>query len=145
MPRLNNTNFLKAHHWLRQLWLEDIGNYAQLYPPDQTELHLFFCPSKDWSDDKLIEHRQIMSKADPSLPQRAGRALKRFELVRAGELAYLPPVHVTPAKGRQRGHNISVRVVMRPEPDLQRLARALLQLTPEQIAKLKRGEGLRED
>ena len=96
MPRLNDSDFLSAHHWLRQCWLHDIGTYAQVLERNQVELHLFFSPSKDWPDEKLLEHRWIMTKDDPSLPQRAGRALQRFKQARASDVVYVPPVYEFP-------------------------------------------------
>jgi len=73
MPRLTTSKYLEAHRQLRQSQLDD-GTYAQISERDQVELHLFLCPRKDWSDDELLEHRRVISNADPSLPQRAGRA-----------------------------------------------------------------------
>lgn len=131
MSRLSNAPFLAAHHWLRQLWLADLSSYAQVSERDQIELHLYFCPSKDWSDDKLLEHRRIISKADPSLPQRAGRSLQRFKRAQAGEVVYAPRVYESPARGRQRGYAITVRGVRTPEPDLHKLARAVIRMTEE--------------
>lgn len=46
---------------------------------EQWDLFAFFLPHQDLSEQQLIQHRQDISEADPSLPQRAGRALKRLE------------------------------------------------------------------
>ena len=132
MPRFTNTKCLEVHQRLRECWPGEIGSHAQISERVQIELHLCFCPSKDWSDEKLLGHRRVMSKADPSLPQRAGRVVKRFERAQAGEVVYVPPVYEAPVRSRERSHAISVRGVRTPEPDLPRLVRAIIRMADEQ-------------
>ena len=145
MSRLTTKQYLAARTWLAELWFEDIGHWSQIDTADQRVLHDYFDPTITLSEEETLAHRRTVTAADPSLPQRAGRALHRFRRVMAGELALVPMVYVSPAHGRTKAHSISVRSVLRPTPDYERLARALLSLTPEEIKKLNEGETIRAD
>lgn len=112
---------------------------------DQRVLHDYFDPTLVRSEQEALAHRRSVTAAHPGLPQRAGKALKRFQMVKARQLEYVPPVHVSAARARQRGHAITVRAVLKPHPDMRALARAMLSLTPEQIDKLRAGRSARDD
>ena len=78
-PRLSNTQFLQAHRDLQRLWQHDRAAFAELTSAEQWQLHDFFRPSKDLTDEQLLNHRRVISQTRPSLPQQAGRALHRLE------------------------------------------------------------------
>lgn len=108
---------MTSHHLqLKELWLVDQDAFSNLSPSDQLALHKYFQFASEKIDIELLEHRRNVHMLDPSLPQRAGRAYAR--LVR-GDRA-----HVTYAE-LPRGGRVSVRAVMRPEPDVHLLAKAV--------------------
>jgi hypothetical protein len=100
------------------------------------------CPDSDG-----LERRVEISKADPSLPQRAGKAYSQiyqafcyvYELAHGNEIAFfklmaeqaLPSaVAATTVENRGRGasRTISAQAVARSEPDPKLLAQAVLQM-----------------
>lgn len=82
MARLTNTSYLKQHHQLKKEWLsENGGAFALLSASGQWLLHEFYEFTKDLSDGDLVTHRNLISRAQPSLPQRAGKAIARLALL----------------------------------------------------------------
>lgn len=119
---------------------------CQIAFADQRLLLDYFAPSEDCSAEKLVIHRHDIAGRRPGLPSQAGRALRRFDRVLAGELEMVrtvAPSPPSPGRGRGRPRAISVRAVVKPHPDMRTLARALLALSPEEIEQLHRGESLR--
>ena len=79
MPRLTNQSYLLQCHQLRDHWRDDSKNaFFLLTPTEQWTLFTYFAPSEKLTDDDLIMHREDISSYDPSLPQRAGRALSKL-------------------------------------------------------------------
>ena len=66
---------------------------------------------------ELRLHRQVVKRVDPSLPHRGGRAYAKLERGEWKRIYYA----VTP-----KGRAITIHSVVRPQPDLQRLTRAVL-------------------
>jgi hypothetical protein len=54
-------------------------------------------------------------------------------------------VSTSHGSARTKPHNIIVRAGLKEQPDYRAFAKALLSLTPEQLAKLQRGESARND
>jgi hypothetical protein len=56
--------------------LQEIPNlYSAISVRQQWDIHAYFQPSKDLSNIELRQHRRDVTTHDPSLPQRAGKAL----------------------------------------------------------------------
>jgi len=138
MPRLTNTHYLITRKWLTELWLSDPGAWASTSPEDQRLLHDYFEPSIPLSPEQALAHRWQVTVAQPSLPQRAGRALKRFRRVVQGELSWVPEPVVSPRRGRQAQHAISVRSVLQPHPDPAKLARIVISVAATEAKRRKR-------
>lgn len=101
-------------------------------------IHQYFMPAEDLTDDLLLERRATAVAADPDLARRAAHAAAKLdEAAAAWALKRVRAVR-DPGQdgrhGRQRGE-VTVRPVYRPEPDLHRMAQALL-------AQLKKHPGL---
>lgn len=131
MPRTTDNQYIFAHTWLRELWLNDRGTFAQLSYADQRYLHAYFQPDKDWTASELIAFRRQVTWEHVGLPQSAGRAVSKLQRAVSGEEVHTPAMLMIEGRHR-RAHAITVRGVARPEPDLQRLARALLQYAKDQ-------------
>jgi hypothetical protein len=100
------------------------GAYSLLSSSDQWAIHRFYAPTDDIDDKTLRDYRRSVTKIDPSLPQRAGRAyakLKRGEWSKV-DYAVMP-----------NGRAISVRAVVRPKPDAELLARVFWQMAMRDI------------
>ena len=79
MPRLTNQSYLLQAHKVRDHWRDASKNaFFLLTPTEQWTLFTYFAPSEKLADDELIIHREDISSYDPSLPQRAGRALSKL-------------------------------------------------------------------
>jgi hypothetical protein len=142
MPRLSNTQYLQAHHDLQRLWQHDRAVFAELTPVEQWQLHDFFRPSKDLTDEQLLTHRRVISQTRPSLPQQAGRALHRLEeylAVRSTSSQQSSRVPAIRRFGARREHHIVVKAVVRPEIDVDKLVRLMLEVAraedrPDRVA-----------
>jgi hypothetical protein len=131
MPRLTAKDYLRTHDRLRKLWLQDAGLFAELSPTEQRVLHDFFVPARELSDLQLLQYRDAVTTALPSLPHQAGRALSRF---------WETTTHVgmkrvarakAPTGGRkvkQADRHLVVKPLVRPEIDAQKMARAYINL-----------------
>lgn len=119
MPRLTTHRYLQIHYELQQLWLSHPDEFSVLSSRDQQVLHRYFQITCDASDDHLAQIRAELTTLEPNLPHQAGRAFKRLKAV------HLQPHPLAPTKGtRVRGERIiSVRSVVRPVPDMRKLAR----------------------
>ena len=132
MPRLTAKQYLPAHDQLRRFWLHQPRVFGELTPGEQWRLHHFFKPSHDLSDLELLQHREQVTKTRPSLPRQAGRALAKLQsaaavvAVEGVRRAKAPaPVKIRRSRGERR---LVVRAVVRPEPDIKKLAQALLEM-----------------
>lgn len=71
------------------------------------------------TDAELKLHRRVVNQVDPSLPQRAGRAYAKLERGDWKAISFV----VT-----NKGRAITVRSVVKPQPDLRKLAKILLEV-----------------
>jgi hypothetical protein len=136
MPRMSNKHYLHTHRQLAHFWHHDPGLFSALSPTEQWQLHDFFQLSKTLSPEDLLTHRQAITEKRPSLPQQAGRSLEKF-YAKTAEAALqrqrAQPAAVAVAKRKAvRGERvITVRSVVNPEIDVDKLARALLSAAKE--------------
>lgn len=117
MPRLTNQQYLHRQQLLRKLWRTHPGRFGLLTPVQQWDLHLYYQLTHELTHTELLEHRRQISRKHPTLPARAGKA---FRLVVDGLGRTSGPTHVV-----SDGRRIGVRAVVKPEPDVNRLARAV--------------------
>jgi hypothetical protein len=120
MPKLSNEDYLIRHEMLHRVWGTDNRHFAGLTYQQQRDLHDYYVPAKDLTNDELLAHRRKVTKQSPSLPQRASKA---FLVMLKPEAQPDHYVH-TDKKGRK----ITIRPLVRPEIDTEKLAMALLDL-----------------
>jgi uridine kinase len=121
MSRLTKIHYLKTCHTLAKKWREDKGDYAFYSEQDQRYIHDYFRPSEDLTDEQRLAHRIAITKLHPSLPAKAGRALKKPK--------YEPALVVYRRRnGGKQLRAISVRAVIRPQPDAKSFAQAILDM-----------------
>ncbi|MDZ7914151.1 MAG: hypothetical protein U5O16_20300 [Rhodococcus sp. (in: high G+C Gram-positive bacteria)] len=92
-------------------------------PADQQLIHDFYRPSENLSDDELKQHRRHITVTNKSLANRAGKAYARF--IRGETYDALSTI-------TSSGRIVTIRPVLRPQPDAQLLAKALIQLAMEE-------------
>jgi hypothetical protein len=135
MAKLTNRQYLSRHARLRHVWNEDHRFFTLLTYQQQRDLHDYFQPTKDWTDQEPIDHRHKVSRADPGIPQRAGRALKA--MLRPENQPRPRPATTT----KSRVKNITVHPLAKPELDVEKLAMALVgmikHMSPEERAELE--------
>ena len=104
MPRLTHTDYIAAHDYLYKIWKQDNATFALLSWSDQMVIHDYFAPTEKLAKEDLIAHRAIMTRASPSLPQRAGKVLMQYRRnMEEARLAQTPPAtHLEPAMTHAR-------------------------------------------
>ncbi len=141
MPRLTNFTYYGQHRFVHDTWVENWAAWSELSPGEQWDLHTFYMARHSLSIEALIEHRRNRVARDESLPQRAGRALRKLEQVLAVQMAEAQargtePTSV-PAKRTKRQSKdqvVTVRSLVHPEPDMARMIKALRALVEEMAA-----------
>lgn len=134
MPRLSNDAYLLRRTWLVNL-LESSDRtwFVRLSPNEQWDLHGFFAPTKDFTDQQALEHRAAASIRDRSLPHRAGKAQRRLFNLMQGTEPEEPVIDIEPTPPPRRGRprasdHLRVYGQVRPEIDMKRLADTLILL-----------------
>ena len=131
MPRLTNTDYLNIRHYLAGVWRQDRSAFGLVSSADQQRLHAYFRLTEELTDTESLKHRTDLTRGHPSLPHGAGRALRHLANPRQS-LRRRPARAVAPSRRGSREHNITVRAIVRPQPDVKRLAQALLALARQE-------------
>jgi len=128
VPRLSPNDYLKAYKHLRYLWLNQSNVYSYLRPTEQWQLHKFFRPSEELSKEELLQHRKDITIKNPSLPHQAGKALKEFDQVMHSKVKARGVTGLKTQAIVRGNRSVQVRSLVRPQIDIPRLARALIEL-----------------
>ena len=101
-----------------------------LSPAEQWTLHSYYEFTKRLSDDQLLAHRAAVSKAQPSLPQSAGKAFAKLALFTKRLKAYRAAPH---PNTRKKGAPYEVRVFSQVNPDIdpKLMAKILIEMARE--------------
>jgi len=132
VPRLTDSVYLAHRHRLMTAWefRSDLFGYLAYF--EQRDLHHFFAPSKEFYDDDALTYRREVTKLSPSLPSQAGRAYAHFERILAErmERRISPRAQAVRTKGLPRPpRETTVRGIARPDLDIRRLARLLVDVS----------------
>jgi hypothetical protein len=133
MPRLTDRQYLKYRKFLRRLWLNREAAYSNLSPTQQGQIHSYFRPSEELTNEQLLQHRKDITTKYPSLPHQVGRTIKEFGQILRGKAkvrATTKPYANATGKGTRR---IRVQGIRRPKTDLPRLARALIEMERQEM------------
>lgn len=98
---------------------------------EQWDLHGFYGITEQFDEKHILAYRARVSREQPSLPQRAGRAYAHLQSIEH-QLAKLQPRPPVMKDGKRRNHrsadlNIQVRALVHPVIDYEKLASALLE------------------
>lgn len=124
MPRLTARDYLFFHAYLHEVWRTKQRAFSLISTRDQAYLHEYFRPSDYLTGAQLLAHRAAITRRRPSLPHCAGRALRHL----ADPLPLKQPL----GSGR-----IVLFPLLNPNPDLHRMARALLSQALRDVRKQK--------
>lgn len=140
MPRLTNQQHITRHNELFKIWREHPESFRVLTPAEQQCLHAYYATAKRLTKRQLIEDRLHLDQEKPALGSRAGKAyakLRRFAPV------VFDGVHALQrAADQTEPRQLSVSAVMRPQPNIEKLALAI-RLLAEQLA--EEGAGQQDD
>lgn len=142
MARIGPEAHLVRKSLLALLWLEAPQFFALVPPVAQWEIHSFCAPAVDLSDEQVLAHIAEASRREPSLPNRVGKHRAHFSnlhsahvgMVGAGNwpaIRLLLSRDLVAAAGpdvESVGAGVHVFPVVRPEIDMQKLARTFLEL-----------------
>jgi hypothetical protein len=118
MPRLTNANYLNQRKKLRAEWFDHHGSaFSRIPSRQQLELHDYFAITQQLFEAEVLVHRLTISRQQPSLPQRAGRAYRRIE-------PFLDRT-MQPVVASTRGGHVVAYVVRRPQLDVSQLSRVI--------------------
>ncbi|WP_131831828.1 hypothetical protein [Mycobacteroides abscessus] len=138
---MTNFTYYGQHKFVHDTWVENWAAWSELSPGEQWDLHMFYMARHSLSIEALIEHRRNIVERDESLPQRAGRALRKLEQVLAGRMAEAQaegaeptPVPAKRTKRRAKDQVLTMRSMVHPEPDMARMIKALRALVEEMAA-----------
>ncbi len=131
VPRLTRSQYFIRQGLLSYLWSTQPQLFSLLSPTAQLELHRFFLPTVDIEEHELASYRDYINKREPSLAHKDSEHFKEFSRPR-------PQVAEIITKSRE----FELRPIMKPEPDLQKLARVFVRLA-EQMNMTPRGKDRR--
>lgn len=126
MPRLSKADYLFFHAYLKRVWESQRRAFSLISTKDQRYLHDYFRPSDQLTKAELQAHRIASTRERPSLPHCAGRALRH--------LADPVPLKQPLSAGR-----IVLYPLLKPNPDLARMRRALVSMVIRQHEQRRRG------
>ncbi|MGC4174495.1 hypothetical protein [Demequina sp.] len=125
MPRLTDQTYLSNYDALRDEYLRGGRSFALLEPQEQWALFDFYLHHERHGREELLIYRQEITALNPSLPQQAGKAFRRWQQVR--ETAIAKRQQAGPVK-RRNSTDFTLGFQVRAEPDVRLLARAVVQL-----------------
>lgn len=128
MPRLTDHDYLRNYEFLRSHRTRGDRVFSLVKVSEQQALFSYYPFHERRARAELLEHRRLISRIYPSLPHQAGRALKRL-----GFLREQPRTPLVAVKRRGRGQpkssdRFELAFEVRPEPDVQQLALAFIEL-----------------
>src|ERR1700724_1393036 len=81
MPRVTFKQYLDQRAFLRLAWEEFDQLYSLLPAQQQWQLHRYYQPLSQHTDDELRAYRAPVAQVEPSLPAQAGRLYAKLHRV----------------------------------------------------------------
>lgn len=126
MPRISDHAYLQTRQELHAAWASDSTSVFLLDALEQWALHEYYRFGENLTGPTSLEHRKAVSSRDPSLPQRAGRAMSRWRHLAAGLEVNRERARTVHPRKKGRDYDVRIFSAVHPEIDPKRLARALL-------------------
>ena len=121
-----------------------------LGPTEQWALHSYYEFTKKLTDAELLAHRVVISRTQPSLPQRVGKAFSKLRQFSDGLPAYREGRRQAPDRKKGAPSRLMILSEVHPEVDIPLLVSALLDYgrglrtarsRPDQNSPSAKGEG----
>jgi hypothetical protein len=133
MTRLIQLTYTAQHYQLKKEWSSEGGGaFIMLSPTEQWALHSYYEFTEQLSDAELLAHRIIISRAQPSLSQPAGKAFSRLRRFSAHFPLYIKGRRHAPKRKKGAPTQLTILSQVHPEVDIAKLTDALIQLAREQ-------------
>jgi len=126
MARLTNHQYLRNHELLRVGRDAAEPGFVLLSASEQWDLFQFYLPHSPKSHASLLRHRAEISRLDPSLPQRAGRAFMKLRRIEERLPAYREYAASQPRIKKNAQKNIVLFSEVHPEVNAEAYARAVI-------------------
>lgn len=134
MPRLTNEDYLRNRRQLHAVWHSSRSAVIFLLGAmEQLALHDYDRLSEKLANTEALEHRGSASRRDPSLPQRAGRALGHLHRLQPVLGTYVAARQAAPTRTKNASTKLAVFAEVRPDIDPERIASILLKMMHESI------------
>jgi hypothetical protein len=137
VPRITKQQYYARYRFLRNAWMHYRYVYGLLPPGQQWLVHAFYQPSKVLTPEQLLTHCKRIKSERPSLPNTASKATLRLyrtvnhAVARSGDdesrfREIIGRVTLASDSHSRATRGMRLNVIVRPEPDLQRLSGALM-------------------
>ncbi|MDN5274861.1 MAG: hypothetical protein JWP06_762 [Candidatus Saccharibacteria bacterium] len=151
MPRVTPSEHYKRYFFLHAAWTDFNTIYGLLPVHEQWQVHEFYQPSRELTKEDLLAHIQQLTVTKPALAHQAGKHVHLMEKVfrRISQELDIPRSEwrralnaanrqYNPSPGRQEstdGRRVDMVVgVARPELDLKKFSKVLLELAKERTS-----------
>lgn len=150
MPRVTQREQYERHLLLRKIWSDYFSQdaFADLSVNEQWKVHAFYQPDKALSFPDFREHLNRIKREQPELCHVAGKLYVRLQaaFVTAEVRRSIPAIPTTlRPKRRLRQEDVSLRVIARPKPDIDKLIQAMRMMAAEDAKRAKEAEAIRTD
>lgn len=127
MSRLTDHDYLANRPHLQAVRENEKSAFVRLRVNEQWDLFAYYLPHGKHADADIVAHRHSISVLDPSLPQRAGRALSKLRRIEAALPAYRE--YLASGSKRRKGAKYEIRTygALHPTLDPARFAQILMQ------------------
>ncbi|PRB66527.1 hypothetical protein [Arthrobacter sp. MYb213] len=150
MPRVTQHEQYERHLFLRRIWTNFFSQdaFADLSVNEQWKVHAFYQPDKALDFPDFKEHLRRIKREQPELCHVAGKLYLRLQAAFVAAEAWrgTPTVPTTPELKRHlRREDVSLRVIARPKPDIDKLIQAMRMMAAEDAKRTKETEAIRSD
>lgn len=150
MPRVTQREQYERHLLLRRIWSDFFSQdaFADLSVNEQWKVHAFYQPDKALDFPDFKDHVKRINLEQPELCHMAGKLYFRLQATffTAEARRGTPAVPATPRpKRRLRREDVSLRVIARPKPDIDKLIQAMRMMAAEDAKRAKEAEAIQID
>lgn len=150
MPRVTQREQYERHLLLRRIWSDYFNQdaFADLSVNEQWKVHAFYRPAEVLVFPAFKEHLKRIKREQPELCHVVGKLYVRLQAAFfAAEVRRGTPARPTipGPKRRLRREDISLRVIARPKPDIDKLIQAIRMMAAEDAKRAKESEAIRTD
>lgn len=127
MPRLSQRDYLAQARWLARIWNEFQSLFGVVSYNTQRDIHAFYQPSRQTSDESMLIHRADVTVKYLSLPARAGKGYAKmcdayWVLRNQLEARFGDSKPTEPSRAR----TITTYPIARPDIDIRQLVEVVL-------------------